>query len=804
MRRHVGIICTLVLLTGFFAPVSAGERIPIPKGVFYHQPAADAFGLDAAWNNPAELARYKARSAQVMADYFDGSFGRSWGFAVGGERITTAYRYLDLPGQGIFKEWIWAGGFSLTANLQAGVSYRYFSDGPGIYNNRHFWNIGLAGRYGSTIRWAAVFSNLNRGHVAGERTETEMRYSLAWQPFGPKTTVAADMLLSTGTSVSNADWRYQVEYTPTTGLYLYGGLDSDDTFTVGFRTNLIQYFIGSRSRFTDDGDGRGTTAYAGVTEKRQPSVIPQPRRRLQLSISGRPSENPVRPVFGSNPTAYATMLMGVYRAADDVSVSEMVLDLKRLRLGFGQAQELTAAVRYFRDRGKTVTCYITDPNNIAYYVAASCDRIYIPPVSRVRLVGLRAELKYFAGTFEKIGVDIELLRIGEYKTAPERYTRKSSTEEHRAELNRILDEQYDMFVDGIARGRGFPADSVKQLIDQGPLTSVEALEAGLVDGLVYRDQLVGEYLDGMPQIGFKSYQSDTLMNDSWVRRPKLAVVVAEGDIAEQSRQTPFLPAGDVTPGLMSRALAQARSADDIEGIVLRVNSPGGEALAGEQIYHSATRTAEKKPMVVSMANVAASGGYHVSMAGHRLFANPATITGSIGIYGGKADLSGLFEKIDLTTELYTRGRFAGMLTYTRPFTDAEREKYMHLLRSFYSYFLEVVGENRDLTVDSVDVLGRGKVFTGREAVRHGLVDELGGLKESLDYTAESLGIDDYDIVIYPQKRPLFVLPGQSLFGAIASLFGGDDDTGEDIVDRLVPEDVGTLLLARMPYDLTIE
>lgn len=803
-KHRIALLVTLFALSPVVSSVAQPvDRIPIPVGVFFDQPASDVFGAEAAWVNPAELARYRVLSGMIMADYFDGSVARSWGWAVTGDHLTTAYRYLDRP-EGHYKEWVWAGGFPLTTGIQVGFSYRYFSDGPGFYNNRHFWNIGVSGGYSPQIRWGAVFSNLNRGKVDGERTETEMRYSLAWQPFGPKASVSADMLLSTGMSMSDADWNYQVSYTPFRGVYLYGSLGSHRNLMVGFRTNLVEYFVGARSRFTDEFDGRGTTIYAGLTDHRQPSLIGQPQRRLTMALSGRPQENPARPVFGRHVEAYATMLTTVYRAADDPSIASMILDLKRLRLGLAQAQELRSALAYFRDRGKRVTCFIEDANNISYYVASACDEILIAPVSRVNLVGMRAELTFYAGTLEKLGVKIELMRIGDYKSGAEPYTREASTPENREQINRLLDEVYEQFVGAIATGRSFSPDSVRVLIDRGPFTSEEALAFGLVDGLLYRDRLVGDYLTGMPQISFRHYLADTLVNDSWAMRPKIAMVVAEGDVVDQLAGAPFGSSDNVTPSAMTQAFRRATEDRSVRGIVFRVNSPGGEALAGEHIHRAVERAAERKPVVVSMANVAASAGYYFSMPAQRLYANAGSVTGSIGIYGGKPDFSRFFEKIDLHKELYTRGRFAGMMTTSRPFTDEERSKYFSHLQAFYDHFVDLVSENRNLPRDSIDSLGRGRVFSGREAMRAGLVDEIGGLKEALDYAASQTGVDDYEVVIYPQRRPLFVLPGGSIMRAVWSMIAGGGDGPDGVFEGLASAADSPILIARLPFDFTIE
>lgn len=800
------LITTTTLILVVFGSVRAQDpdRIPIPEGLFYYQPAATVYGAEAAWVNPARLAHYKVASFQLMADYLDGSFGRSWGYVIGRNQLTVAYRYLDRPDEGVYREWVWGGGFALPGGSEFGASYRYFSAGPGIYNNRHFWNIGLSGSAGPAIRWGAVFSNLNHGRVNGERTDTEMRFSVAYRPFGPTVTGAVDMFLSTGTRLSQADYRYHLEVRPTPGLFLYGSIDSDRNYTFGFRTNLLQYFNGSRSRFSRDNDGRGTTIFVGATAMRQPSLINPPPRRFAMNMTGGSGENPVQPVFGRSAAPFADRLMAIYRAAKDPSVESMTIELNRLRLGFGQAQELRAAIDYFRSRDKSVVAYVRAPNNISYYVASGCDRILIPPVAQVNLVGLRAELTFYAGTLDKLGVEIELMRVGEYKSATEAWTRESSSEAYREQINRQLDDLYEQFVVDIAAGRNLAADSVRAIIDRGPLTSVEAKALGLVDGLLYRDQFTREYLEGVPRVSFSAYRGDTLLHDDWRPRPKIAVVVAEGDVAGRSQGTPFMPRADVTPEAMAQAFDLASSDPAIKGVVFRINSPGGEALAGDEIHRTVTRAAEKKPVAVSMSTIATSAGYYFATPAQRIFASPATITGSIGIYGGKADLSGLYDKIELNKELYTRGRHAGMLTYMRPFSDEERAKYYSQLEAFYHHFVGLVAGSQNLSPDSVEAIARGRVWTGREARANGLVDELGGLREAADYVAAEAGIDDYDLVLLPERRPLFVLPRLPLIGSLAGLVGlsGSESDGETLEQSVLGDNA--VMMARLPFDLQIE
>jgi len=401
-------------------------------------------------------------------------------------------------------------------------------------------------------------------------------------------------------------------------------------------------------------------------------------------------------------------------------------------------------------------------------------------------------------------VKVDMVRIGAYKSAAEQLTNNAATEENRAQVNRLLDGMYEQLVLGIAEGRGLPPDSVRTIIDHGPLTSVDAVACGLVDGLCYRDEFPPKPGSNDRQISLSTYVTDTVLRDDWRPAPVLAVVVADGEITSDNGDiSPWGRAGGVTPSPMERAFRQAAGDPQVKGIVFRIDSPGGSALASEDIWRSVSRAAERKPVVVSMGNVAASGGFYIATPAVRLFADEGTITGSIGIFGGKPDLSGLYRKIAMGKELYTRGKFAGMMTTIRPFTPEERDKQFSQIKAFYDHFVELVATNRGLSVDSVDQLGQGRVWNGQEALGVGLIDELGGLQASLNYLDAKLGLrGEYRLAVYPQRRPLLILPAAPMLRAAVDLLRSDHPA-EQLAETLAIPRQG-MLYARLPFDLTIE
>ena len=764
------------------------------------------FGAEAVWTNPAALSTYRASDVQIFADFYQGKFADSWGTVFTRDGLGISYRKIKIDNDKDFNEFIFAGGLSVGTNLNLGISYQYFKDAPVSLNKSHLWNIGFGGKFNKYYKWGIVASNLNKASVNDIKTEIELRYSLAYRPLGNKFTLAVDALLSNKTKTRNADYIYHAEVNPIDGLFINGFIDSHKNFQLGFRVNFFQSFIGAKRSSDKKGHHRGTTLFYGSTNEKQQSIVTEAPRRLLTTIKGTPQENPSQPIFGKSQNSYLTLLTDIYRAADDNSIGEMFLSLDRVSFGFAQAEELRSALRYFKSKKKRIISHLSYPNNIAYYIASISDKIFIPPVSQLNLVGLRAELTFYGGTLEKYGFQAEILHVGDYKSAAETYTQKSSSEANKEQVNRLLDKLYNQFVTDIADGREIGIDSLKHIIDNGPFTTTEAIDAGLIDGIAYLDEIKktnpDEFMNYNKEITISAYHTDTVLQNSWKETSDISVIVAQGEVRPDVGGSLFAENSDVTPAKIKQAIWQAKKNKNSKAILLRVNSPGGVALTGEEIYHTLDKLSDDVPIVISMGNLAASGGYYFSMAGKTLFANKSTLTGSIGIFGGKVEMSEFHKKIALQKELYTRGKNSAMLSQARPFTIEEREKYYSHLKSMYDHFVSLVAENRSLSVDSTNTLAQGKVWTGSEAQENGLVDYIGGFHDAVVSIAEKENLDQYNIQIYPQKRYLINLPGGSLLSFVSKALSSNSvsDIIEDELQILTPEQFYT----RLPFDIEIE
>lgn len=469
-------------------------------------------------------------------------------------------------------------------------------------------------------------------------------------------------------------------------------------------------------------------------------------------------------------------------ASRDRSVTGVVLELGPTPFSLAQVQELRAAALKVSEAGKPVVAWLAQGADLgAYLLATGCDRVILHPGADLDLVGLALETTYYKGTMDLVGIDAQYARRSEYKSAVEPQLRTAPSDPAREQLEALLDDTFDAVVEDVAQGRKMTPQEVRAIVDGGPYTPEQALALGLVDRLSYRDELAGTLLGLFPR-GADLVTEYRLLDDDpgWKPRRKIAVVYITGAIVPGDSSSGGLLSGPTTGSdTVSKQLEEAADDPWVEAVVLRVDSPGGSAWASDEIWRAVRRLqAEGLPVVVSMGAVAASGGYYVACAGDVIYAEPTTITGSIGVYAGKLSFSELFEKVGLSTTAYTRGRMAGMYSSSRPFDAMELEAMERGVEATYQRFKERVASGRNLSAEEVEEVARGRVWSGASALRVGLVDELGGLSEAVARARLEAGIGrgaDVSLVSYGGSGGLF---GQTLPESLETLLS----TGR-MVDR---------------------
>jgi protease IV len=470
-----------------------------------------------------------------------------------------------------------------------------------------------------------------------------------------------------------------------------------------------------------------------------------------------------------------TLVANIHKAKSDRRIAALMVRPTGLTSPYvAKIQELRDAILDFRRSGKPAVAYLEDGGQTEYYLATACDQVFLLPSSPLQLTGTASYELFLRGTLDKIGAYPDLLHIGAYKTASNQLTEKTFTAAHREMAQSLNDEAYDQLVKGIADGRKKSEPDVRTLLDEGPFLPEDALRVGLVDDLAYEDQ-IGEKgkipFGSGKRMELDDYDRVSASSLGLGGGPRIAIIYASGTIV--SGRSGYDPMNGAALGsdTLVDYIRKVRDARDIKGVVLRIDSPGGSASASDEIWRELVLMRDAKPdrpFVVSMSDLAASGGYYMAMAAPQIVAEPATLTGSIGIFGGKIVTGGVYEKLGVNIEGVSRGAHADMNSPTRRYSDAERAKVGEQLQAFYDQFVERVAASRHMTPERVDGLAQGRVWTGRQARQNGLVDELGGLERAVALVRQKAKISgEVELVVYPPRR--------SLYEILTSQFGGSDE-----------------------------
>lgn len=491
-------------------------------------------------------------------------------------------------------------------------------------------------------------------------------------------------------------------------------------------------------------------------------------------------------LFGNSVETLPDVLSRLEKAAADQKLNGLILRINDPTLGWAKVNELAQAIRQVRNKGKRVFAFLDSATTHDYVVAAACDQIVMPESGELTLLGLRAEVTFYKNLLDWLHVKADMLRVGEYKSAAEPFTRTEMSPEFRREMEAILDDYLRQIVDSVSKARKIDREKLLAAIDGGPYTAQKARELGLIDKVAYEDEVEG-LLKGSeskrPVELAKSYgkkKSDNdfsgfagmmkmmslLMGSEQPKRPssrpKVAVIHAVGAIMTGKSRADFLGGETLGSETFNKAVRQASEEKTVKAIVVRVDSPGGSALASDLMWRALQKSG--KPVIVSMGDVAASGGYYISMGANRIFAEPGTLTGSIGVVGGKVAIGGLLEKVGITTSVISRGKNSGAMSMISGFNDSERSAMQRMLNDIYGQFTHKAAQGRKMDYDKLEKLARGRVYTGAMAVKLGLVDELGTLDDAVKFAAKAGGLSRDE----PVERwilPPAVNPLEAIFGS---------------------------------------
>ncbi|MFF5212832.1 signal peptide peptidase SppA [Streptosporangium sp. NPDC000396] len=488
---------------------------------------------------------------------------------------------------------------------------------------------------------------------------------------------------------------------------------------------------------------------------------------LTEGLTDGPPADPLSALLSMRKTRLADVLSGLKRARKDSRVKALIVKVGTQPLGLAMVQELRQAVIQFRAAGKLAVVFAETfgefgAGTVPYYLSTGFERVYLQPSGDVGLTGVSLEQRFLRGALGKLGVEYQVGQRHEYKTAANTFTQDRMTEAHRESMSRITESVTEQIVAGIADGRRMDPAKVRELIDRGPFIGAEAVEAGLVDQMAYRDEVYDEIKRIVGEDALLLYVARYAKGPIAKKLPHpgeqvVALVHGTGAIRlGRSGRSPLGGGGAMGSDTVCAALRAARRDDHVKAVVFRVDSPGGSYVASDAIWREVVLTRKAgKPVVVSMGDVAASGGYMVSMAADAIVAQPGTLTGSIGVFGGKAVIGGLLEKIGVSSETVGEGANAGMFSPTNAFSEAQWARVNAWLDRVYDDFVNKVAEGRGLSRERAHELARGRVWTGADAHAGGLVDELGGLEDALALARKKAGLAvDAPVRAYPKLHPL--------------------------------------------------
>ncbi len=494
--------------------------------------------------------------------------------------------------------------------------------------------------------------------------------------------------------------------------------------------------------------------------------------------------------------SHVRLLRRLWRLAEDKEISAVTFVMRsEPASSYAHAEELADAFRVLKAHKKKVICSFEDAGAKALYACASADKIVINPAGGIRYSGLKTTHMYLAGLLKNIGVKAEFVRIGDHKSAPEQFMNEHASPTAKADQEEMLRQHEAVFARNMELYRGIPADRFREISAKGPFVASEARDAKLVDGYAFDDELERVTQDVVgKKASYEKLSDEKKAPEYFGPRPHVAILYIDGDIIDgRSRNVPILDMKLVGSYTIAETVKQLREDGNVKAVVLRIESPGGSSMASDVMWRELKKLNEKKPLIVSMGSIAASGGYYVAAPGRTIFALPLTITGSIGIFYGKADVSELLGKIGVNIETRKTTSRADAESLYRGFTDDERVELRHKVHQFYDVFLDRVAQGRHMTKEEVDAVGQGRVWAGQQALEKRLVDRMGGIRHALDAALDAAHL--------PKDTPIEEHPAvqQSLLEFALNLVGIKAGAGIKIED--LPMSVREVLRGVAPITL---
>jgi len=762
------LLASLLARAAFAAPGEAPFQDTMP-----YSPASHAYHSAALMRNPAFVGQSEALSLSYRLFSYNSSRELSHCAMLEAAGFALSYRYID----GIYDHarrerdetdahLLGVGkGFFIKNYLGLGLGYMYSMSGPSRYNHYSSWYGGLLLR---PLRWLSlgfVMRDINRPSLGGNVVPRREIYSLSVRPLRERLTLSCD-LERIGVKRFNyrdlclsAELRLPKEVSFFAAYNLRRNASFGVSMPIQFQGSessslSLDYFGGVRR----DSTGNYSSVGARLSRESRPAAIAATGALLKLQLRGEIRELEPERFFAGRRANFFEILKALQDASTDPGISGIVLRIDACPLGLAQIQEIRAQLKRFRAGGKKVYALMTTSGNKEYYLACASDAVYLAPTGPFGITGLSASVYFLGNLLEKIGVKLESVRRGRYKSFLEPFTRGKMSDEYRENLTALLHDINRQYLEDIASDRRMEPARLEAGLAKGLYEPEEARRAGFVDEIEYPDDAEGALVKRHRAAGLlriEDYISRRSRTVGWGVIPAIAVVHVAGSIVKGEGWRSGVLSRESTGDEAYRRMLQAVFKDGaVKAVVIRIHSGGGSAAASELMWHCLTELKKKyrKPVVISFGNIAASGGYYIACTGDRIFSGGASLTGSIGVIAGKLSLRRLYETLGIGKDTIKTSEFADLFSESRELTPAERDLLQRGVDFSYAQFTRRVMQGRGVPPEKIESLAEGRVFSGSQASRNGLVDEIGGIIAAVEYAKRLADLDDFYRVVHLPAR----------------------------------------------------
>ena len=713
--------------------------------------------------NPASIGMVRDFQAVYFHDEFQAGLSR-------GDAVGLQLHVVGFMLQYVRPDDTWAKGNYIKYSIPIGIPIgEYVSIGAGLdiiqtlangYGDAVSWKAGILARPASFISLAVTGDNLGSPAPYRHLLHPQLNVGLAIRPLKEFLTISSDFHYAGAGDVPIGD--FAVRIVPVRGFGIQAAMSTDNSFSLGLIFDFNHFGFGTSAGIDSRGHFAGMTAQARLSLKKYPSLY-EPKNKVVVLYANESLRNESFWHFdplGLDNRSYLDIISEINRAGRDPEVAAILIHIEDNPLNLEESEEVSRALLDFKSHGGKVFAYLDGGGNAEYLLASSADAIFINPAGNLLVGGTKADLIFFKGTLEKLDVKVQTFKAGKYKSFTEKLTRDSASPESLEQLRALISDFNKELAQRISSSRGLTNEQASAVFDRGLLTAKEAIDARLVDRIIHEPDLENE-ISG--KIGRRAILKDNYFKigrrkTDWGVPPVIAILKVEGSIVYGEGGTGIFGAGSTGNKDICDAAKEISESIRTSAVVLRVNSPGGSGLASEIMWRCIRDLNAKKPVVVSMGSAAASGGYYVSVPATYIIANPFTLTGSIGVWGLKPNISGLAQKVGITHQTVTLSKGADIESIWRDLDERELAMMQKQTDVSYEQFKQRVAEGRRLQLDKVESLAQGRIWSGRAAQDNGLVDSLGGITDAVAKAKSLAGLSpkaDAVLVEYPGRPSFF-------------------------------------------------